>query len=507
MVLDGGTFFASKEFVFQPPIQCSMGARKQGRKALWKSCVWFCLHGETTCFIPRTEVTKCTSCHTGSGMRMRMDWKVVPAPSPCPIKAAMVSFCKGIGFVFLNNCRTPGPVLVLSPFVLPVGNPSQSSFEVATLFHQVKALFGATLFCRTNVSYPTTHNQKLNYGGEKFWHAFLFGMNVTLTMDETIMFGTGWDARSRTIWNIHNRFGSRKQTGWVDHVCPIILDKSYFPATMGAANIFLLCCNPCTSHNWKYYSPATACIGKSTVVLAGRQVCSLQSIYYIVVSSGRSHNTNFILAGDVSRDGCHRAKVPSGSLATRWGVAKKHKTVWFCFFLVLEIMEEGLKIGILISGLQFKTAWWSMNLDWNGAWGRFCMFEAYRVFKTIDAKMPHMCWKKKQNTYINTAQLKTLDHHDPSPSGCSKQFFFPHVSQESFALSRRCGNFSKAHPETRLNAFCRMPIVVQDVWKVNLKRVEIETSLVPVIFSFCSTHLTSNMEVALRKKEINHKMM
>ena len=168
MVLGGGTFFASKEFVFQPPIQCSMGARKQGRKALWKSCVWFCLHRETTCFIPRTEVTKRTSCHTGSGVRMRMDWKVVTAPSPCPIKTAMVSFWKEIGFVFLNNCRTPGPVCdlilpwCLSPFVLPVGNPSQSSFEVATLFHQVEALLGATLFCRTNVSYPTTHNQALN---------------------------------------------------------------------------------------------------------------------------------------------------------------------------------------------------------------------------------------------------------------------------------------------------------------------------------------------------------
>lgn len=114
MGLGGGTFFASKEFVFQPPIRCSMGARKQGRKALWKSCVWFCLHSETTCFIPRTEVTKCTSCHTGSGMRMRMDWKVVPAQSPCPIKAAMPMF--------------------LSLFVLPGGNPSQSSFGVATLF-------------------------------------------------------------------------------------------------------------------------------------------------------------------------------------------------------------------------------------------------------------------------------------------------------------------------------------------------------------------------------------
>lgn len=143
----------------------------------------------------------------------------------------------------------------------------------------------------------------------------------------------------------------------------------------------------------------------------------------------------------------------------RWGVTEKNAET-FRFFVVLlilvwEIMEKVWRLGFWFQEFHFFEShvdpWALIETESEGRFA--CLRHIIPSFQTIDAKMLHMCWKNQQNTYINAAQLKSLNHHAPSLHGCSKQLFCPHVSQESSALSRRCGDFWRRHPkETIFNA-------------------------------------------------------
>ncbi len=109
----------------------------------------------------------------------------------------------------------------------------------------------------------------------------------------------------------------------------------------------------------------------------------------VVVSIGRSPNTNFILAGDVSRDGCVRTKVPSGSFGYRMrGSPNKTRQFGLRFFFDGHHVKK-VKIGVLI-----------------------CLFqEVWGLFKNTPQrnKTPHLCWTPvviQDSSKVNLMRVK-----------------------------------------------------------------------------------------------------
>ena len=193
----------------------------------------------------------------------------------------------------------------------------------------------------------------------------------------------------------------------------------------------------------------------------------------VVVSIGRSPNTNFILAGDVSRDGCVRTKVPSGSFGYRMrGSPNKTRQFGLRFFFDGNHVKK-VKIGILIFRIPlFWSACWSMNLDWNREWGRVFHIWGVPSFQDHCQDAPYML--KEEAKHIHQRNTIKISWSWSEPPWMFQTVLLSTCFTRIICLFQEVWGLFKNTPQRdKTPHLCWTPVVIQDSSKVNLMRVKI----------------------------------